>query len=244
MSFRITLTEPVQKVAEYLAVLKAVNFKGLQAKHILATSPCANKVNACANNCLLSNNLNFRAALYCAMVHPRHFVQYGSVESWYKTDQICEQLKKGGIYKPEGLQTLAQDIKNQKPFVEKIQKIPHPDVSIVQFEQFMTLVKKYDGVHKLSPTFPEDIVWHAYMLDHKNYIKATTEYFGRPLDHDDSPKSKEALQKQRALTQSLREKHFGKSSVDSSSTCDTLFWILHSNGCSSSCSDSSCSSCD
>lgn len=250
MSFKISLRDPIKKIGEYLTVLKSVNYQGLKVEHLAEKAPCGDKILSCFFSCRYSQSLsnNFRAVLYCGMVHPVHFLKYGSVESWYETRAICRQLKNGeSLYKPEGLQILAQDIKNQLPFIEKIQQSkidlskPFPDSCLEEFEQYMTLVKKHDGVHKLSPSLAVDIVWHAYMLD-PAYIKDTKEYFGRVLDHDDSPKPEEVLIEQRALTARLKEK-------DSLSTTDALFmaWFLnqavpHTVALPSKSTSSSCSS--
>jgi hypothetical protein len=247
--FPINLKSPAQKVTEYVTVLKAANIPRINWVEMNCPSTCKGilKVNSHFFKCVLEDNATYRSLLYCAFVHPSHFARYGNIDSWYDTHSVCQVLsKRKQVYKYPGAMTLEKDVNNQLPFIRKIQnsnidlKKAFPEISVQRYEQFMTLVKKYDGQYRLTPPVDVDFVWHAHMLDHKAYSDATKAYFGRLLDHDDSPKSQEEMKKQEEQTAQLWKKHFGSSASKhtkgggTSSTPDDggddlLFWMWYYN---------------
>lgn len=249
MRFRINIATPVQKVMQYITVLKSASCSRLGAYQVEVTSPCSKTtegVAACFEKCVnaaeLEKNLEFRTVLSCAFVHPRNFEVYGNADSWYDVPSICQTFKRRqNVYRTDSSSSLplSRQIGNQIPFIKKIQRTnfdpnrDFPKESIERYEKFMTLVKEYDGVHVLSPPFDVDIVWHAHMLDHKAYADATRDFFGHLLDHNDNPKSNYEMQKQRELTARLWQRHFGSSGSSQTSNSDLFFeritWNSYAN---------------
>lgn len=191
---------------------------------------------------LLQYDFEHRVLLTCALVHPLHFEKYGNFSNWYDINTIFQLLKEGrSLYDKEALSILNQDVINQLPFFNKIQHSPRLlkrynwTNSIRRYEKFMTLLKKYEGV-RLTPPIDVDVVWHAHMLNHKEYVRETKNYFGRVLDHKDDKEIENTSIVETRLIREIWEKYFeaeGFSGVSDGSAND---------GCSG-CSSSSCSSC-
>lgn len=270
-SFSLNLKAPIKQIGQYISVLKNVSLQQLEPSQVnkiptpnsfwRSEYPCKN-VAEYEKKCLAH-----RTVLYCAAVHPVAFSKNGGFDNWYDVESIFSSLKrKEWLYDERRLAQLYSDVFNQMPFIQKIQS-SHIDFenafseqSLVRYAQFMTLVKKYENDTDLVPPFDVDIVWHAHMLDHVSYVRASKSYFGRILDHKDNPIPVDQLKKDQEKTAAIWDKHYGPSKSElsgattttSSSGCTSDGWLTTTHtssssettdpsSCSSSCS--SCSSC-
>jgi hypothetical protein len=166
----------------------------------------------------LEKSFDFRAALFCALVNPENFTKYGNVKSWYDIESICEQLNRGEpLYHKDGTFDLERDIRDQMPFIVRIQfsgidiTKPFPEESVERYEKYMGLVKKYEGIFSLKPPVDVAFVWKAHMADRADYALATKLMFGYLLGYDNHPKTPEKNKKLAELTEKLWVKHFGSS---------------------------------
>jgi len=209
--FKLTLQQPLSKVIEYVSIIRKVDHKSLVTNNKYYVDML--KSNYSRTNIELNNH--FMAFLYCGFIHPVTYDSYGKISSWYNTDEIkkCFATDKY-IYDPKYTHLFQNYVKNQRRFFEKVKSdkfISQFDInekSIDKYEKFMYLHKKYPN-ETITPDFEIDLIWHAHMLDHANYVKATKRYVGRIIDHNDSS-SATSLEMYKKRTNVLWENEFGR----------------------------------
>jgi hypothetical protein len=195
MSFSINLKSPAAKIVEYTSVLLMADVPRLKGRNI--------------------NIVDDRALQFCAFANARHFDEYGKIASWYDVSEIKTRLRNGSrIYDRKGIVTLEKDVENQKPFIFTIQSSridlgkPFPEESLIRYEKFMLLVKKY-GEKNLIPPLDVVMVWKAHKLDHEAYKRAVEDYVGRLVDQSDGQTKSGRMKTFSEHTEKLWEKHFG-----------------------------------
>lgn len=196
----------ITRIKQYTDVLRTVDYGSLMKNKEIYLNQ--NKVVYYKNNFSSKEN-EFKTLMYSLMIHPLDYKQYGKLKNWYIFDSVTK-LDKLYFYKSPDLKNYVETcILSQQAFVNKIKSIQEISPSIddiTNYERFLYLCKKHQGI-MLVPLIGIDIVWHAHMLDHENYVKDTTRLFGHVLNHNDS-QTKEDLDESFKRTEILWENEY------------------------------------
>lgn len=235
-SFKLNLSNVESHIFQYINILRKVDYPSLIKKGKMYREEMCNTSSYMApkgsdsqfpqsikssqrdemtNRMALVAENQFRTIQYCAFIHPKTFNKFGFIPNWYDEEAVVNHyvLKGKPIYDKEGIQNLGKYVNNQESFIEKVKRAPKDLSGLVgqesceRYEMFMTLMKKQSGI-KLSPPLDVDVMWHAHMLNHDAYVKATKEYFGHIIDHEDG-QSQNDLDKQQQITKELWNKEYG-----------------------------------
>ena len=153
-----------------------------------------------------------KSILYCLMLHPVDYHNNPSriVDNWY--DFTYPMITNGTMYEANDKSDYEKHIMCQNNFIKKLKSKKNPNSQITEtdltnYEKFIYLFKKH-GNSILVPTYRIDVVWHAHMLDHNQYVDDMKKILGRILDHNDDisvPILRDSLDR----TSNLWEKEFG-----------------------------------